>query len=137
MTIDPHTMPLDAIRDWHYRRKALAELGKPLSEMTWALQFFDYGHCRRLDKHGKKNKQSGLSHPFPATLDGAASALLEGWEWKTSGLIKYYDDGTVGFEESWVARKNEAVVVSCPRTDDEIRDRYLLWMLAKLKEAGQ
>jgi hypothetical protein len=130
MTIDPHTMPLDAIRDWHYRRKALAELGKPLSEMTWALQFFDYRHCRRLDKHGKKNKQSGLSHPFPATLDGAASALPEGWWWH-----KYHE--TPRGLEYCAGRTGEGGTTFVTDTGDMIRDLFTLGMLAKLKEAGQ
>lgn len=51
-TIDPHTAPIDTIRDWLAERAGLELHGPP------------------------------SAHPFPPTLDGAASAMPVGWSIK-------------------------------------------------------
>jgi hypothetical protein len=62
-------------------------------------------------------------HPFPATLDGAASAMPEGWWWH-----KYHQTPR-GLEYS-AGRKGEKGYTFAPDTGNEINDRHLLAALA-------
>ena len=64
-----------------------------------------------------------FTNPFPPTLDGAASAMPKGWDWGRDMFSWVADKGTLG--------------VSCRRTGDETRDRYLLAAEAVMKEAGE
>ena len=117
----PQSPTLDELRDWHYRRKALADIGKPFSEMPWAEQHWDTDFMRRVDS------KPWLLHPFPATLDGAASAMPEGWDWWRG-------------EEGWIAighNSNDVLAVYVDDTGNEIYDRYLLAKLAWQKETGK
>lgn len=71
---------------------------------------------------------SQYEHPFPPTLDGAASAMPEGWWWRRSDLS--------WGETWWLAGPPtvELYTVKIPDTNDEPRDRYLLAALAVMKE---
>ncbi len=72
-------------------------------------------------EHGGRTYNYG--HPFPATLDGAASAMPEGWWWH-----KYHQTPR-GLEYS-AGRKGEKGYTFAPDTGNEINDRHLLAALA-------
>lgn len=63
------------------------------------------------------------SHPHPATLDGAAAALPEGWTWwKVTA--------------EWAAQAAHSPMIYIPDTGDEIADRYRLALACRLAEKG-
>lgn len=62
------------------------------------------------------------NHPFPATRDGAASAMPEGWLWRKCGVPSQWNAAKSG--DCWV----DGVCVL--DTGDEIADRYRLARLA-------
>lgn len=63
-------------------------------------------------------KSAQYEDPFPATIDGAASAMPPGVSWER-------------FNDKWEACGTAIVFeVSCYDTGDEIHDRYLLAKLA-------
>lgn len=68
-------------------------------------------------------------HPFPPTLDGAASALPKGWEW----TLAYHYDGV----KRWAAQdKNCRNTQMKANTGNEIYDRYALALAAMKAERG-
>lgn len=69
-----------------------------------------------------------FSHPFPQTLDGAASAMPEGWQWtRTWRNTAAFSSKSVLTWSAWTTGKSCEVF----DTKDEIHDRYLLAKLAK------
>lgn len=67
-------------------------------------------------------------HPHPATLDGAAAALPEGWSWIRGG--NRWSGIHPGSVFSW---KDTRV----PDTGDELLDRYRLALSCRLAEVKQ
>jgi hypothetical protein len=61
----------------------------------------------------KHNGEETFDHPYPATRDGAADALLEGWKWEK-------------YTSAWLAWIGWEPCIEVPDTGDEIFDRYLL-----------
>lgn len=60
-------------------------------------------------------------HPHPPTLDGAAAALPEGWDWwKVTA--------------EWAAQAAHTPMIRIPDSGDEIADRYRLAVLCCLAE---
>jgi len=62
-------------------------------------------------------KSAQYEDPFPATIDGAASAMPPGWDWWKSSV-------------EWLAQTAYSPFVKVRDTGDEIHDRYLLAKLA-------
>ena len=112
------TATLDELRDWlagedgwkHVLRHTHAS---GLGQMWWQ----------------RDNGDESFDHPHPPTLDGAAAALPEGWDW--SRLL--------GFRE-WYAAQPDANGritgwgVTIPDTGNEIAARYRLAVLCRLAE---
>lgn len=94
-------MTTDELRDWHARRAGWEQ--RPLE--AWELDF------------GQGLGLSQEDHPFPATIDGAASAMPPGWGW---WLVS----------AEWVAQGVSTPFVRVTDTGDEIHDRYALARLA-------
>ena len=114
------TATLDELRDW------LA------GEDGWV----DHTTCPDgWDSRPWKNhttKASSQDHPHPPTLDGAAKALPEGWEWSRAN----------GVWHGWHDLCTKACGCVEPSTDDtgdEIADRYRLAVLCRIaaKEASK
>jgi len=104
-------MTLDELRDWHARRAGwtyhpnLSGIGggpnqHPATGAVWT-----------------RGNESVWVHPFPPTIDGAASAMPKG---RTGARYMDYYNGWV-----WICGK-----ASCYDTGNEIHDRYLLAKLA-------
>lgn len=106
------TMTPDQRRDW------LAE------QAGWKYEYTDHPGYFHWNKPGAGTDD----HPFPATIDGAASALPEGWVWGRGRQASFVGDR---YEWHWWAECNKShYAVSTPDTGDEITDRYLLAALA-------
>jgi hypothetical protein len=68
--------------------------------------------------HGGTHTIQGIFHPYPSTLDGAASAMPQGWKTLKSR-------GPMEKRPHWTAESvYEKITILA--TDDEIYDRYLL-----------
>jgi len=103
-------MTTDELRDWHARRKYLADM-PGLSQQCrdgWTAK-----HFRMVDDNEL--------HPFPSTLDGAASAMPTGWEY-----WKIIDDTATGFTTWYWAGHPVYQTVKQLATGDEVHDRYAL-----------
>lgn len=97
-------MTLDELRDWHDNRIGL--------------KWVDEG-----DGHGEWHDADGnVCWPFPPTLDGAASAMPEGWKLRRLG---WTDNGWEA-----CAMLNAGHIVSVCDQPTEIHARYLLAKLA-------
>lgn len=108
------SMTLDELMDWHARRAG------------WTMRC---GQWRR-DCPERKEYEYHPSHPFPPTLDGAASALPMGWEWRRK--VAPHD------VERWEAyRCMPDCYVELIGNGKEIEDRYTLAMLAWQQEAAR
>lgn len=109
------SMTTDELRDWHAREGQRQTRGRDTEVWT-------DGECRIADQLG--------IHPYPPTLDGAASAMPEGWVW-----VREYstseDNYDMGFVLTWSAYGPHDEWVKIDDTGDEIHDRYLLAKLAK------
>lgn len=116
---NPHTASLDELRDWLARCDHLKDLGKPLSEMPWAEQHWDYDNCRWADAH--------KVHSHPPTLDGAAAAMPEGCTWtrERSGIYSSL---------FWKVTSDTGIFdpIRLPDTGDRITDEYRLACLARV-----
>jgi len=125
--VNPQTMTLDEVRDalavmdgynkWNVATTVdgVTNIGRE----TW--------HAP--NQEGKTTINFG-PHPYPATLDGAASALPKGWTWS-----KYVDDREN--EDGWYAwRKTYRGVGHYPITGNEILDRYRLALACRIAEMG-
>lgn len=66
-------------------------------------------------------------HPHPPTLDGAAAALPEGWDWSRANGVWH------GWHEA-CTKACGCVEPSTEDTGDEIADRYRLAVLCRLAE---
>lgn len=97
-------MTLQKIRDWHARQSG------------WAMV---RGCWERFAAHLNKHEHS-VEHPYPATLDGAASAMPFNWQ-----VLKHRYP--MENRPSWIAEGNPDRIVILS-SDDEIYDRYLLAM---------
>jgi hypothetical protein len=109
-------MTTDELTDWHAKREG------------WRFLTVEDDRANADDPIGIKCDswvRKGASYfpevrsyfPFPATIDGAASALPPGWVWYK-------------FLNSWNAGTVDWPIVKCDITDDEVHDRYLLAKLA-------
>jgi hypothetical protein len=108
------------IRDWHARRAGWEELSHDADGNATAWINETYASCGVV-----------LMHPFPPTIDGAASALPPNWSWTIERDYDASCSETAGMV--WAAWSNTAKTykeVTTPRTKDEIADRYLLAKLA-------
>jgi hypothetical protein len=116
---NPDTMTLTELRDWHMQDEEWTHI-PPTST--------DYR------EYWQKGDKVRKTHPYPATLDGAASAMPKGWYWlKDAGSTPNPD----GIYIRWVAcqrGKDNWKIVEVDDTGDEITDRYRLAMKAKLAE---
>jgi hypothetical protein len=102
--MNPHTATLTEIRDWLARSRKYTE------------------HCRQ-DGYNSAwywmKDGEEVPHPFPPTLDGAASAMPEGWWW--SRMVQ------IDLTHWWFAQDvNHRNTQFTPDTGDEITDRYRL-----------
>lgn len=114
--IDPFTSPIDSIRDWIAKHA-----GYYLSQNDpWPMVIW---------KHAEKDSVGG--HPFPPTLDAAASAMPEGWTWTREYLAPYYDQET-GLRLTWRGFHDKYGSEYLLDTGDEIADRYRLAALCIL-----
>jgi len=100
-------MTTEELRDWHAIQKGWKNLGGGY----WTPDKVPSYRC--------------FSHPFPHTLDGAASAMPVEWWW-----LRNAEDGEPLY---WFAfhRNSRCSYQVIPDSDDEIHDRYLLAKLAK------
>ncbi len=105
-------MTTDELRDWHARRAGWVPETWPDGNVWWVKRDMD-GNARTLGYH-----------PFPPTIDGAASALPPNWAWQRSEGVWWA--GQIGHDR-WKC-------VQIPETgiggEGEIHDRYLLAKLA-------
>ena len=109
-------MTTEELQEWHAVRagwvcKCRAHYGK------------DMYHEERWD-HPQGTWQTELmpgEHPFPATIDGAASAMPPGWEY-----WKIIDDTATGFTTWYWAGHPVYQTVKQLATGDEVHDRYAL-----------
>lgn len=75
-------------------------------------------HIKRVDKQERiESPWSCGDERFPATVDGAASAMPPGWDWWKSSV-------------EWLAQTAYSPFVKVRDTGDEIHDRYLLAKIA-------
>lgn len=96
----PQEMTLDELRDW-----CAADDGWELFD-KWRRHFIKNGKWRN-------------SHPHPPTLEGAAKAMPEGWEWwKVTA--------------EWAAQAAHTPMIRTPDTGDEITDRFRLAVLCRM-----
>lgn len=102
IVFDSCTHTTDELRDWHATQD-----GWEMIRGSWART--------RLDK---PQKEWNVNHPYPATLDGAASAMPQGWHYlKTRSPMA---------QRAYCFAENDIAKVTIISTDDEIHDRYLL-----------
>lgn len=118
---DPHTMPLDAIRDWHAEHDGCV----PFTLQSGAVLWQERGRGGVLRLRGNQG-----AHPYPPTLDGADSSLPEGYRWSRRSNHK----GVPSWQAWHVHDDADVPVLSTPDTGDKIRDLFTLGMLAKLAE---
>lgn len=107
--MNPHSATLDEIRDWLAR------------EDGWVWE----GGCKWTNSRKSGINSTIYQHPYPPTLDGAASAMPKGWTWfreafRINGIV-------------WSAHK-PMTSVRVNDTGDEIAARYRLAMLARMAE---
>ena len=111
-------MTLDELRDWYAEQRG------------WRI--FREGFPRPLYLAPGKpvDAECRLENPFPATLDGAARAMPDGWIW---GRMPTNRNGVL----EWVAENaNLSKGVRTPDTGNEIYDRYLLAKLCIEAKGG-
>lgn len=107
-------MTTDELRDWHAREDGWL-FGKT--------ETCTFDHWHNADGEPYLDAESEYVHPYPPTLDGAASAMPEGWTWMCQGTRWFaWPETNGGFVRA---------EVGVARTNDEIHDRYLLAKLAK------
>lgn len=126
------SMTLAELCDWHARRDGW----NPPGTMPERTGDFSVDSAREHMARGAWWKivgndfQRSSEHPFPATLDGAASALPMGWEWRRK--VAPHD------VERWEAyRCMPDCYVELIGNGKEIEDRYTLAMLAWQQEAAR
>ena len=109
--MNPDTMTLTELRDWHAREDGCVFVPHRI--------FSDCPDLGKWIRNGRALEQ----HPFPATLDGAASAMPKGWDWERWQL-------------DWVGYPldNKERFVTVSRTDCKTTDLYRLGMKARLAE---
>jgi hypothetical protein len=104
-----------AARDWHAHRAG------------WTFKVWDNGgEGWRREHPDRREYEYHEGHPMPNTLDGAASAMPPGWEWR-----RYGGEGWRAFTTS-----GELLQANVPDTGNEIHDRYLLAKLAWEQEVS-
>ena len=122
----PQPPTLDELRDWHAERAGWKYIKRSFNEEEWF----------RTSPFGEV-----ATHPFPPTLDGAASAMPEGvrferhfcrtmnrWEWNA-----WHREGG-----EWIMLcDRHGWSVSVPDTGNEVYDRYLLAQRAHEAEVGK
>lgn len=111
MTTNPNTMNVDELRDWCAR------------DDGW-----EYSNGREGPFWINEAARVVLSHPFPATRDGAAEAMPEGWWWLKTDL---------SYQTTWwvAGPPNLGLyTVKTIDTGDEIADRYRLAVLARMAD---
>ena len=115
---DPHTMTTAQLCDWFAERAGWKYEPGVEGDPVW--------HKRDANWQRGHDHPDGsqYDHPFPPTRDGAAFAMPDGW------LVTCT-------KRNWSAWSFRYGPVDVPRTNDEIRDRYLLAAEAVMKEAGE
>ncbi len=115
------------LRDWHARRAGWNEPGTKIPNIWEPTTQATYEKIaeRAWWKVDASFKFAASSHPFPPTLDAAASAMPNDFSWQRNGKV-------------WMlfrkfASHSTAIIKD---TGDEIHDRYLLAKLAWEQEAG-
>ena len=113
MTFNPDTAPIDEVRDW-------------LRDELWTIGLPDdpYSCGVWVRKDGTPGHWNTTHHPYPPTLDGAASAMPAGWTVCC----------TPRFWDAFCNRPHFLVQVH--RTACEIEDRYRLAAKAVQAEKG-
>ena len=106
-------MTLDELRDWHARRKYIADIPS-LSQKC--RDGWDAAYFRRMDDNEM--------HPFPPTLDGADASFPKGRVW-----YRYLD-----YFSGLVWKCGEVAIYD---TGDKPRDLYELSKLAWEQEAAR
>lgn len=99
-------MTTDELCAWHAMRAG------------WKLNVWVEGDAQWENRFTKKAQ---YEDPFPATIDGAASAMPPGWEY-----WKIIDDTATGFTTWYWAGHPVYQTVKQLATGDEVHDRYAL-----------
>ena len=73
-----------------------------------------------------------FSHPYPATIDGASSAMPEGWTWQRVLHRLNLEWWAQHFDYHHAFRGRSELSISILDSGDEILDRYRLAVLARL-----
>ena len=106
-------MTLDELRDWHAKRKYLADVPN-VSQIT--RDGWDSEHFQKCDEYE--------IHPFPPTLDAADASFPPKWRW-----TRDWSDGHewwAAFPKHWDGEEYPTV----PDTGDKVFDLYALSKLA-------
>ncbi|MFN7302537.1 MAG: hypothetical protein ACK5U7_13780 [Bacteroidota bacterium] len=128
---DLDTMTTAQLCDWHAERAGWKYEPGVEGDPVW--------HKRDANWQRGHDHPDGsqYEHPFPPTLDGAASAMPEGWWWTRDGGPTPNPQGLLLKWSAMQIGANRWGVVTVPDTGDETRDRYLLAAEAVMKEAGE
>jgi len=112
-------MTTEELQDWHARHDGW---------MFGKTRTCTFDHWHNADGEPHLDAESEYVHPYPPTLDGAASAMPEGWQWtRTWRNTAAFSSKSVLVWSAWTTGKSCEVF----DTKDEIHDRYLLAKLAK------
>ncbi len=122
--MNPHTATLDEIRDWLAEQDGWELYISSNGFATWHRGGF-------MPEEGERPYEQRQEHPFPITIDGAAAAMPNGWEWRRD--FEVYE-GTWRLIWSAFVWKTGVPIVRLADTGDEIADRYRLAALARLAE---
>lgn len=117
----PQPPTLDELRDWH------------AEQAGWKNQ----GRCKWYNSRKDGIAATIYDHPFPPTLDGAASAMPEGWWWTRDGGPTPNPQGLLLKWSAMQIGANRWGVVTVPDTGNEVYDRYLLAQRAHEAEVGK
>ena len=113
---------LTELRDWFAARDGWVEVNTDRGGGAWRHSTLLTDPC------------SNWGHPYPATLDAAAGAMPEGYNW--------FRVGEFSNVYKWSVLTPENRIIDLADTGDEIHDRYLLAYRAceamdKAKEKAQ
>lgn len=113
---NPTTMTLDELRDW-----CAVDDG-----WEFRSSFGNHWWVRVADGGMDETSEH---HPYPATIDGAARALPEGWWWSRCETEEH--------GKWWYAGRHKGFAsVDIPDTGDEILDRYRLAVACRMAMKG-
>jgi len=89
-------------------------------------------HWWRLNSDGSFD--TSWKHPYPLTLDSAASALPVGWKWARWGDGVWVAQRV--YPASMLPKDCDMSIIETLDTGDEIRDRFVLAVLCRMAAKG-